>query len=94
MEILFIMKPKLWLIPIAFFLLGGVLFVSGIGWAIASGVCVPDQDPMPAMQAYAQFHNRIVEILMSAGMFAFVAAVVSALVLLIRRFGFTRQAGS
>lgn len=91
--ILFVLQHKRWLIPIALLFLAGMLVVLGIGWAVITGVAIPDQDPTPAMQAYARFHDRIVNILLLAGSFAFLAAVGTALFFLIHRLFAARRNG-
>jgi hypothetical protein len=67
------------------------LIFSGLAWAIATGVAVPDQDPTAAMQERAQFHGRIVEILFVAGAISFLAAVVVMTVSIIQGFAVRRR---
>lgn len=71
-----------WALPLVLFAIGIALFFGGIGWAVATGVAIPYQDPTPEMQGYEAFHFRIVDPLMYGGMlFVFVAAVWSVLLL-------------
>ena len=49
------------------FLLGVAILLGGMGYAIITGVAIPDQDPTPAMQQRAAFHMRIVEVGMLSG---------------------------
>lgn len=62
--------------PLALGAFGLALFLGGIGWATATGVAIPYQDPTPAMQAYENRHLQITELLMSGGvLLVFVASV-------------------
>jgi hypothetical protein len=69
-----------WLFPIGFATAGFVLFAGGMAWAIATGTELPRPDATPQMQAYDDFQGDIAGILISAGIAAYVLAVLSALV--------------
>lgn len=77
------MRHKRWFIPLAFLLISVALFIAAMGWAVVSGVAIPDQDPTPAMQAHTRFHERIVDAFMLGAGVVLAAAVVSALVVVV-----------
>jgi len=64
-------------------LVGFGLFVCGIGYAVLTGVAIPDQDPTPEMQAQAHAEMQIVDLLMIAGGGIFLLSLLSFGVLLI-----------
>jgi len=75
---------KRWLIPLGLLGRAMALFLGSILWAVATGVAIPDQDPTPAMVAHAKFHHRIIDALMLAGAVAFLGALLSVPVVLMR----------
>jgi uncharacterized membrane protein YccC len=87
------MRHRQWIILSITLGCGIVLFLASIGWAVVSGVAIPDQDPTPAMVAYARFHNRIVGILMGGGVLLVLGAAIAAPVLLILQRASARRSG-
>ena len=67
---------SIWTVPLAFLAAGFGLVLSGIGWAVATGVAIPYQDPTPAMEAYEDFHLRISDTLWGGGALLLVAALI------------------
>lgn len=78
------MRYKMSTIPILLGAVSILLMITAVGWAFATGVCVPDQDPTPAMQARFRFHSRIVDHLLLAGMGTLAVGVISLLVNFVR----------
>jgi O-antigen ligase len=78
------MGHKKWLIPITFAAVSVLLIGGALTWSIVTGVCVPDQDPTPEMQARFNYHNRIVDWALALGLLSFVGASVWSVVLLVR----------
>ena len=74
-----------WMIPVMLFGASAALFAASMGWAVVTGVAIPDHDPTPAMQAYARRHHRVVECLLVLSGLSLLSGVVSASYLLVRR---------
>jgi hypothetical protein len=81
-----------WTFPLALLAVGIGLFLGSIGWAVATGVAIPDPDPTPAMQTHAALHGQIVSVLMGGGVLLFVVALVWLGVVFFRRRGLGRAA--
>jgi nitrate reductase gamma subunit len=64
-------------LPIFTLAAGIMLCVIGFAWAIATGTALPDQDPTPAMAAYANRHEAISGTLMLAGLVVAACGVVA-----------------
>lgn len=71
------MRRKAWLVTFGLFAVAGLLCAIGMGWAIASGVAIPDQDPTPTMVAHARFHDAIVDRILMAATVALAAGVLA-----------------
>ena len=85
------MRHSRWIIPPIILAAGVASLVSSIIWSIVAGVPIPEQDPSPATIAYAEFHYRIVLVLMNTGVLFGATAMLWAAVLLVQR---KKRAGS
>ena len=80
------MGMRRWWLPIFLLFAAAVLLCGSFAWAVVTGVVIPDQDPTPAMEAHFRFHSRIVDEVMTAAVGSLLAAIISALVLVVARW--------
>lgn len=81
-------------IPILVLASGLLTGCFGIVWAVVTGVAVPDQNPTPAMQQRADFHNAIVSNLLLIGAGLFAIALIGLIVQVTMRLSRNRTARS
>jgi hypothetical protein len=65
-----------WRFPVLLLAAGVVLAASGVTWAVAAGIALPDPDPAAEAVAYAAFHHEVVNALLLAGASVFAVGLV------------------